>query len=53
MILLAGAAGLLFEGDESVLVLKPGDYLDIPAHQKHRLAWTSPTEDTIWLAVHY
>ena len=53
VILLAGAAGLLFEGDESVVVLKPGDYLDIPAHQKHRVAWTSPDEETVWLAVHY
>jgi hypothetical protein len=25
----------------------------IPAHKKHRVEWTDPVEQTIWLAVHY
>ena len=32
---------------------KPGDFMNIPAHTKHRVEWTTPDEPTIWLAVHY
>ena len=53
VILLKGEAGLLFEDSDDVVLLKPGDYIDIPAHTKHRVAWTSPGRDTVWLAVHY
>jgi cupin 2 domain-containing protein len=51
--ILQGTAGLLFDGDEEAVVLKPGDYLNIPAHKKHRVLWTDKTEKTIWLAIHY
>lgn len=27
--------------------------LCVPAHLKHRVDWTMPDEDTIWLAVFY
>ncbi len=53
VILLQGKAGLIFENRADVIVLKPGDYLNIPAYVKHRVAWTGSDEDTIWLAVHY
>jgi len=33
--------------------MSPGDYINIPAHTKHRVAWTTPDGPTIWLAVHY
>ena len=33
--------------------MKPGDFVNIPAHNKHRVEWTAPDEPTIWLAVHY
>jgi cupin 2 domain-containing protein len=32
--------------------MKPGDWLLIPAHRKHRVDWTTPEEPTVWLAVH-
>lgn len=51
VIVLQGAARLQFE-DES-LELKPGDYVNILAHRKHRVAWTTPDEPTVWLAVFY
>lgn len=52
VILLKGEALLEFEnGDE--IRLKEGDYIDIQAHAKHRVAWTRPNEETVWLAVHY
>jgi cupin 2 domain-containing protein len=48
---LKGAARLRFE--DRVVEMAPGDFLNIPAHQKHRVDWTTPLEPTIWLAIHY
>lgn len=48
---LKGAARLEFE--DGTLEMKPGDWVDIPAHRRHRVAWTTPDEPTVWLAVHY
>lgn len=53
VLLLRGAAGLLFADEAVPLTLKPGDHLHIPAHRRHRVEWTAPDEPTIWLAVHY
>ena len=52
VVLLQGSAGILFEGDDNTMTLKPGDYLYIPAHKKHRVEWTDPQGKTVWLAVH-
>lgn len=52
VLLLSGAAKLSFENDESI-ELKPGDYLVIPSHKKHRVDRTDPNQKTIWLALHY
>jgi len=51
VIVLKGQASLQFENGS--VDLKPGDFLNIPAHKKHRVAWTSPEEPTIWLAIFY
>ncbi len=53
VVLLTGAAGLLFEGEPEPRVLQPGDYLLIPAHCRHRVAWTDPERPTVWLALHF
>ena len=45
-ILLKGSAGLLLEGDKEPLVLKPGDYLNLPAHRRHKVLWTDADEKT-------
>lgn len=39
--------------DKESITLSTGDYVTIAAHEKHRVEWTTPDEDTIWLAVHY
>ena len=52
VLLLKGAARLEFE-DGNEVTMAPGDCLQIAAHHKHRVAWTDPKEETIWLAVHY
>jgi cupin 2 domain-containing protein len=51
VILLQGEAQLMFE-DGSMSDLKAGDYLLIPAHQKHRVSYTSTEPACIWLAIH-
>ena len=53
VILLRGRAGLLIDGEQKARVMGPGDYVDIPAHVKHRVEWTDPDHETVWLAVHY
>jgi cupin 2 domain-containing protein len=53
VLLLAGEAGLLFENDPQLIIMKPGDYLLIPAHRRHRVEWTASGQPTIWLALHY
>lgn len=51
VILLQGEAELSYE-DNSRIKLLAGDYLFIPAGQKHRVDYTSITPPCIWLAVH-
>jgi len=53
VLVLQGRAKLLFEGDDDPLEMEPGDYINIPAHTRHRVEWTTPDEPTVWLAVHY
>jgi cupin 2 domain-containing protein len=45
------AARLRFEDD--TVQIKPGDFMNIQAHTKHRVEWTTPDEPTVWLAVFY
>ena len=52
VIVLKGAAMIFFEDNKSIH-LKEGSYINIPAHQKHRVSWTSLNSETIWLAVSY
>ena len=51
VMLLKGRAGMLFEGGDGAVELGPGDYISIPAHVKHRVEWTDPDMETVWLAV--
>lgn len=53
VVLLRGRARLEVEGRDATLDLRPGDYVDLPAHTRHRIAWTAPDEPTVWLAIHY
>jgi cupin 2 domain-containing protein len=53
VLLLRGRAALRFEDASALAALAPGDWLDIPAHRRHRVEWTDPAAPTVWLAVHY
>lgn len=52
VMLVQGAAQLMFD-DGRLVRLQAGDYLNIPAHQRHRVHWTDPDQVSIWLAVFY
>ena len=53
VVLLSGAARLQLEEDSRPIEMRPGDYLSIPAHCRHRVQWTDPDLPTVWLALHY
>ena len=56
VVVLAGAARVIWdspEGGPRTVSLCPGDHLNIPAHTRHRVAWTDPDQPTIWLAIFY
>lgn len=51
VLLLRGEAGLRFEDEKQTRQLKSGDILRIAAHRRHRVDWTAPDQETVWLAV--
>lgn len=53
VVLLSGAASLQIEGKAGPVQLLPGDALLLPAHQRHRVEWTDPDKDSVWIAVHF
>ena len=50
---LAGRARLAVDDGTPAAELGPGDWLEIPAGRRHRVDWTEPDRETIWLAVFY
>ena len=52
VLVLKGAATISIEneGDHALIA---GSYLNIPAHTRHRVKWTTPEIETLWLAIHY
>lgn len=53
VLLLQGEAILAFDNERDDIRLQAGDYVTIPAHCRHRVAWTTPDTDTVWLAVFF
>lgn len=51
VVLIQGESGLLWENGRQ-LIMKPGDWVFLPAGERHRVEWTSPSPPCIWLAVH-
>jgi cupin 2 domain-containing protein len=52
VVLLTGSARLRIEGRDEALEMRPGDYILLPAHLRHRVEWTDPEQETVWLAIH-
>ena len=53
VLILRGNAELLFKEKNELVKMKEGDYVNIPAHKKHRVEKTSTEKETIWLVIHY
>src|SRR5688500_2673714 len=53
VLLISGAARVRFDGEAEAVGMKPGDHLLIPAGRRHRVDWTAPEVDTVWLTIHY
>lgn len=53
VLLVQGAAKLRLEGETTLLELRTGDYVLLPAHRRHRVEWTDPEGPVIWLALHH
>ncbi len=53
VLLIAGAAALRIEGEVEARRLRVGDWIRLPAHCRHRVEWTAPDCETVWLALHY
>ena len=51
VLVLRGTARLAIEGEAHERVLGPGNSLFLPAHCRHRVAWTQPGEPTVWLTI--
>ncbi|MBY7957176.1 cupin domain-containing protein [Vibrio fluvialis] len=52
VLVLQGCGTVEFDNGEST-TLNVGDYLNIPAHTRHKVCYTSPDQVTLWLAVFY
>ena len=53
VLLLSGAALLRFENEAEARRLDAGAFVEIPAHARHRVEWTSTSPPAVWLVVHY
>lgn len=53
VMVVSGRAVLRFEGETEDREMGPGDHVLIPAHARHRVVWTAPDRETVWLAVHF
>jgi len=47
VVVLKGKAKLLFEGDDEPMEMGSGDFVNIPAHKRHRIEWTTGDEPTV------
>ncbi|MGN2717867.1 cupin domain-containing protein [Aliivibrio fischeri] len=52
-VLVLSGFGVIEFDDGRVITLNKGDYLNIRAHEKHKVQATAPNETTVWLAVFY
>lgn len=52
VMVLEGSGVIQFK-DGREITLNKGDFCHIPAHERHRVAWTDPGRVTVWLAVFF
>ena len=52
VLVVAGSARLRIDGEAEDRKLGEGDYVFLPAHCRHRVAWTRSEPPTVWLVIH-
>ena len=52
VVVIAGSAELLVEGEAAPRTLGPGGWIYLPAHCRHRVVATNAATPTVWLALH-
>lgn len=53
VLLVQGEAWIAFADEPAARRLRPGDFIDIAAHRRHRVESTQAEPPTVWLAIHY
>jgi len=53
VLLVQGEAWLRFADQPAARRLRPGDFVDIAPHHRHRVESTQAEPPTVWLAIHY
>ncbi len=53
VVLLSGSAQLRFADEPEPRTLRPGDFVEIAPHRRHRVDATSRETATVWLAVYF
>jgi len=53
VLLVSGGEARLELAGRGEVVLRAGDWIDIPAHERHRVTYADPTRQTTWLVVFY
>ena len=53
VLLVSGDARLRFEDEAGARHLRPGDWLHIAPHRRHRVESTAADTPTVWLALHF
>lgn len=53
VLVVRGQAQLSLAGEPQPRLLRPGDFVEIPAHKRHRVDMTSAGEPTVWLAIRF
>lgn len=53
VLLVQGEAWIAFADEPTARRLRPGDFIDIAAHRRHRVESTQAEPPTVWLAIHY
>ncbi len=53
VLVLAGAARLRFADETFDRLLERGDFIHIACKRRHRVEWSDPAQNTVWLAIHY
>lgn len=51
VLVISGSGAVEIDGG-ATHTLGAGDWLHLPAHCRHRVAWTDAAQPTIWLAIH-